>query len=129
MTLTSDDLREIGKLFDSKLGSVATKKDLESVATKKDLTPFATKEDLIPFATKQDLKPFATKQDLKPFATKQDIKNLVAGNNRILGTIFKVELALTAREIIKVIMVLNQKMEHQEKRINHLEEHTEPAKN
>jgi len=64
MSLTSDDIKQLKKLF-------ATKEDLKRFATKEDLKKFATKDDLVRFATKEDLEDLASKQDLIEF--KSDI--------------------------------------------------------
>ena len=55
-----------------------------------------TKEDLVQIG--ELLEPINRR--LESMVTKQDVKDVVEANNRVLGTLFRVDLASTKQEIV-----------------------------
>lgn len=88
-----------------------------------------TKDDLR--AIGELLEPINKK--LENVTTKQEVKEIVVGNNRILSTLLKVEIAAQAQEIIKAVSAgfqettnqikqLGKKLENHESRLSQLED-------
>lgn len=103
----------------------------------------ASELDTLPqHMTKEDLQQIGEllepiNRQLESMVTKQDVKDIVEANNRLLGTILKVELASTNQEIVGVVKAgfqestkqpkqaeqpLKQIAEDHEERITRLEE-------